>query len=87
MLVFALLFMGLAALGACIGFGTIGQPVYGQALNSYGWALCINGVALAVYFVFTRMQRSQQAWRIGRALSLQLQVEPPGTAQVEKPPT
>lgn len=54
MLFFALLFAGLAIFGLCVGFGTIGQPIHGQALNSYGWALSINGAALAAYFVLTR---------------------------------
>ena len=58
MLFFALLFAGLAIFGVCVGFGTIGQPMYGQALNSYGWALSINGAALAAYFVLTRARRA-----------------------------
>ncbi|WP_149311555.1 hypothetical protein [Methylobacterium sp. P1-11] len=70
MLFFALLFAGLAVFGACVGFGTIGRPMYGQALNSYGWALCINGVALAAYFVFTRVRRSRPARRAARTSAL-----------------
>ncbi|MDP4006504.1 hypothetical protein [Methylobacterium sp. NEAU K] len=58
MLFFALLFAGLAVFGACVGFGTIGRPMYGQALNSYGWALSINGAALAAYFVLTQARRA-----------------------------
>ncbi|WP_408902969.1 hypothetical protein [Methylobacterium radiotolerans] len=57
MLFFALLFVALAIVGACVGLGTIGQPMYGQALNSYGWALCINGAALATFFVLTLVRR------------------------------
>ena len=63
MLFFALLFAGLAIFGACVGFGTIGRPMYGQALNSYGWALCINGAALTAYFVLTRSRRALRARR------------------------
>jgi ABC-type proline/glycine betaine transport system permease subunit len=63
MLFFALLFAGLAVFGACVGFGTVGQPIYGQALNSYGWALCINGAALTAYFVLTRSRRALRARR------------------------
>ena len=63
MLFFALLFAGLAAFGACVGSGMIGQPMYGQALNSYGWALCINGTALTAYFVLTRSRRALRARR------------------------
>ncbi|KAA0109757.1 hypothetical protein CIW48_31395 [Methylobacterium sp. P1-11] len=58
MLFFALLFAGLTIFGVCVGFGTIGGPMYGQALNSYGWALSINGAALAAFFVLTRARRA-----------------------------
>jgi hypothetical protein len=51
MLFFALLFAGLAIFGVCVGFGTIGQPMYGRALS-------INGAALAAYFVLTRARRA-----------------------------
>jgi hypothetical protein len=61
MLFFALLFMSLAIVGACVGLGTIGHPMYGQALNSYGWALCINGTALAVFFVLTWVRRVRRS--------------------------
>jgi len=57
MVFFALLFVNLALLGACVGIGAIGQPMYGQALNSYGWGLCVNGAALAVFFVITWVRR------------------------------
>lgn len=57
MLFFALLFVSLAILGACVGLGTIGQPMYGQALNSYGWGLCVNGAALTLFFVLTWVRR------------------------------
>jgi hypothetical protein len=61
MLFFALLFMSLAIVGACVGLGSIGHPMYGQALNSYGWALCINGTALAVFFVLTWVRRVRRS--------------------------
>lgn len=67
MLFLALLFAGLAVFGACVGLGTVGRPMYGQALNSYGWALCVNAAALASYFVITRVQRSLRAQRTARA--------------------
>jgi hypothetical protein len=68
-LFFALLFASLAVIGAGVGTGTIGRPMYGQALNSYGWALCINGTALAVYFLLTRVQHLQRTRRDDRPRS------------------
>jgi hypothetical protein len=61
MLFFALLFVSLAILGACVGLGTIGHPMYGQALNSYGWGLCVNGAALATFFVLTWVRRLRRS--------------------------
>ncbi|WP_336485933.1 hypothetical protein [Methylobacterium nigriterrae] len=61
MLVFAVLFAGLAVLGSLVGFGVVGHPIGDQALNSYGWGLCIIGAALAGFFVFVRQQRRKPA--------------------------
>ena len=56
-LLFAILFAALAVLGCLVGFGSVGHPIGDQALNSYGWSLCINCAALAAFFVFLRYQR------------------------------
>lgn len=58
MLLFAILFAGLAILGSLVGFGSVGHPIGGHALNSYGWGLCLNGSALAAFFVFLRFHRA-----------------------------
>jgi len=57
MLVFAVLFATLGIIGALVGLGELGRPVYQQSLQSYGWGLAINGIALAVYFVWLWRQR------------------------------
>jgi hypothetical protein len=49
MFVFALLFASLAVLGAAIGLGHVGHPINGQSIESYGWALFINGLAIAIF--------------------------------------
>ena len=48
MFVFALVFGALAVLGAAIGIGHIGHPINGQSIENYGWALFINGLAIAI---------------------------------------
>lgn len=55
MIVLAVLFAGLSALGALVGLDKIGHPVDGQLIDSYGWALCINAAAIAAYLVFGRL--------------------------------
>jgi hypothetical protein len=57
MLVFALLFAALAVVGALVGLGQLGHPIYAQSLQSYGWGLAVNAVALAVFFVLIRRGR------------------------------
>jgi hypothetical protein len=57
MLLFATLFAALAIIGSLVGLGSVGHPIGGHALNSYGWGLCINGAALAAFFVFLRYHR------------------------------
>lgn len=54
MLIFALLF---AALGALVGLGELGHPVGSHGVQSYGWGLTVNAIALAVYFLFMWTQR------------------------------
>lgn len=51
MFVFVLVFGALAALGAAIGLGYVGHPINGQSIDNYGWALFINGLAIATLFV------------------------------------
>jgi hypothetical protein len=51
MFVFALAFGALAVLGALIGLGHVGQPMNGQSIDNYGWALFINSLAIASLFV------------------------------------
>jgi hypothetical protein len=67
MLFFALLFAGLTIFGACVGFGTIGRPMYGQALS-------INGAALAAFFVLTR---ARHALRVPHGASTSANHTPP----------
>lgn len=50
MLVFAIIFGALAVLGAEIGIGHIGHPINGQSIESYGWGLFINGLAISAFF-------------------------------------
>ena len=50
MLIFAIVFAAIAALGAAIGLGHVGHPIGGQSVESYGWGLFINGSAIAVFF-------------------------------------
>ncbi|MCJ2016911.1 hypothetical protein MKK84_05640 [Methylobacterium sp. E-065] len=49
MLIFALLFVALAVVGALVGLGDFGHPIHAQSLQSYGWGLTVNAVALAVF--------------------------------------
>lgn len=58
MTIFALFFAALAVLGAAIGLGHAGYPINGQSIDSYGWGLFINGLALAAFFT----------WRVALAL-------------------
>ena len=52
MLVFALVFAALAVLGAATGLGHVWHPINGQSIDSYGWGLFINGLALAAFFTW-----------------------------------
>lgn len=60
MLLFAILFAGLAILGSLVGFGTIGHPIGSQAIDSYGWGLTINAIAIAGFLLFIRHQRAKR---------------------------
>jgi hypothetical protein len=57
MLVFALLFGALAVVGALVGLGQLGHPIYAQSLQSYGWGLTVNALALAVFFMLVGLGR------------------------------
>ncbi|MDN3570262.1 hypothetical protein [Methylobacterium longum] len=50
MFIFALAFGALAVLGAAVGLGHVGHPIGGQSIEHYGWALFINGLAIATLF-------------------------------------
>jgi hypothetical protein len=52
MLISALVFAALAVLGAAIGLGHVWHPINGQSIDSYGWGLFINGLALAAFFTW-----------------------------------
>jgi hypothetical protein len=54
MLLFAILSAALAVLGSLVGFGVIGHPIGSQAIDSYGWGLTINAVAIAGFLLFVR---------------------------------
>lgn len=60
MLLFAILFAGVAILGSLVGFGTIGHPIGSQAIDSYGWGLAINAIAIAGFLLFVRHQRAKR---------------------------
>lgn len=60
MLLFAILFAGIAILGSLVGFGTIGHPIGSQAIDSYGWGLAINAIAIAGFLLFVRHQRAKR---------------------------
>jgi hypothetical protein len=51
-LISALVFAALAVLGAAIGLGHVWHPINGQSVESYGWGLFINGLALAAFFTW-----------------------------------
>lgn len=57
MLIFALLFVALAVVGALVGLGQLGHPIYAQSLQSYGWGLSVNAVALAALFMILARAR------------------------------
>ncbi len=57
MLIFAILFAVLAVLGSLVGFGTIGHPIGSQSIDSYGWAVCVNGVVIAAFLLSVRYRR------------------------------
>lgn len=65
MFVFALIFGALAVLGAAIGLGYVGHPINGQSIQSYGWALFINGLAIATLFA-VRGALAPSGRKIGR---------------------
>lgn len=52
MLIFAIVFGAVAVLGAAIGLGHVGHPIGGQSIESYGWGLFINGLAIAAFFAW-----------------------------------
>lgn len=51
MLIFAAVFGAVAVLGAAIGLGHVGHPIGGQSVESYGWGLFINSLAITAFFV------------------------------------
>lgn len=71
MLIFAVVFGAVALLGAAIGLGHVGHPIGGQSVESYGWGLCINGLATAAFF----------AWRAALAPARREIKQTPRTAQ------
>ena len=60
MLLFAILFAALAVLGSLVGFGVIGHSIGSQAIDSYGWGLAINAIAIAGFLLFVRYRRARQ---------------------------
>ena len=61
MLLFSALFAGLAVLGSLVGFGTIGHPIGSQSIDSYGWGLAINSVAIAGFLLLVRHRRARRS--------------------------
>ena len=63
MLVFALLFAALGALGAYVGLGGI-NATFGQfgefSFKHYGLGLALNSFALAAYFAYFWLQRTRR---------------------------
>ena len=57
---FAILFAGLAVLGALVGLEHVGHPMSGQSPVTYGWTLCINAAAITAFLVYSRFQKSHQ---------------------------
>ncbi|UIY45664.1 hypothetical protein [Methylobacterium radiotolerans] len=60
MLLFAILSAALAVLGSLVGFGVIGHPIGSQAVDSYGWGLAINAIAIGGFLLFVRYQRAKR---------------------------
>ena len=52
MLIFAIVFGAVAVFGAAIGLGHVGHPIGGQSVESYGWGLFINGLAISAFFAW-----------------------------------
>lgn len=61
MLLFSALFAGLAVLGSLVGFGTIGHPIGSQSIDSYGWDLAINSVAITGFLLLVRHRRARRS--------------------------
>ena len=57
MLIFAIVFSGLATLGASVGLGLVGHPIDHQSVTGYGWSFAICAFALAGYVLFLRKDR------------------------------
>lgn len=63
MFLFALLFAGLAVLGALVGLGHVGHSVGSQSIQSYGWALCLDAAAIAAFLAYTRVRNARRPMR------------------------
>jgi hypothetical protein len=48
----AIVFGAVAVLGAAIGLGHVWHPISGQSVESYGWGLFINALAIAAFFAW-----------------------------------
>jgi hypothetical protein len=60
MILFAILFAGLAVLGALIGLREIGDLLAAQTIASYGWALCINATAIGFLLLHIQYWRTKR---------------------------
>ena len=58
MIVLAILFAGVAVLGAFVGLGHIGQSIGGQSITAYGWGLCLNAAAISAFLAYSGVRRA-----------------------------